>query len=62
MDAVASSVHLEHIKLIKTIGVDVTSQGRSMEEKKEKGVKRKENFRECYKWQRWNSDSRLEAM
>ena len=62
MDAVASSVHLEHIKLIKTIGVDVTSQGKVYGREKGKGVKRTENFRECYKWQRWNSDSRLEAM
>lgn len=62
MDIVASSVYLEHTELIKTIGVDVISQGRSMEEKKTKGVKRTENFRECYKWQRWNSNSRLEAM
>lgn len=62
MDIVASSVYLEHIKLIKTVEVDVISQGRSAEEKKTKGVKRTENFRGCYKWQRWNSNSRLEAM
>lgn len=37
MDIVASSVYLEHIKLIKTIEVDVISQGRSVEEKKTKG-------------------------
>lgn len=37
MDIVASSVYLEHIKLIKTIEVDVISQGRSVEEK-DKGI------------------------